>query len=269
MLHLRPGVATDYPDFARLFPALTAEHAPPTESRWIAEMMPTTLIAELGGATVGYLYGQFLAETGYVRQLVVAPQARGRGIGRALLLAVGGDFRRRGLARWCLNVRPDNVAALRLYASVGMAPTFESLFLRFADWAQIDALPADPPGVTAGTWSPDEDTRGEAELDLMAGMLTDARERKGRVARVLRDGARFVGAGVLDPDLPGVSPFVVATSPPPEALAGALLRALRPFRRPDLAHIEVRVEANPPLAALLLAAGATERLRAWRYEGAL
>ncbi|MDP2313528.1 MAG: GNAT family N-acetyltransferase [Pseudomonadota bacterium] len=265
MLRIRPALPADYPDFARLFPELTAHHAPPSEARWTAEMVATTLIADEGGAAVGYLYGQPLVDTAYIRHVVVAPHARGRGVGKALLDTAGEGFRARGLTRWCLNVRPDNVAALRLYASVGMAPIFESVFLKFADWADIDALPADPPGVTAGTCAPDEDARAEAELGLIPGTLADARARAARTMRVLRDGVRFVGAGVLDPDVPGITPFAVATP----SLAGALLRALRPFRRPDLAHVEVRAEANPPLAAVLEAAGATVGLRTLRYEGAL
>ncbi|MDP2308044.1 MAG: GNAT family N-acetyltransferase [Pseudomonadota bacterium] len=265
MLRVRAALPTDYPDFARLFPELTAEHAPPSEARWLAEMVATTLIADEEGAAVGYLYGQPLAQVGYIRHLVAAPGARGRGVGRALVLAAGESFRGRGLSRWCLNVRPDNVAALRLYASVGMKPIFESVFLHFADWARIDALPEGPPGVIAGTCAPDEDSRAEADTGVLAGTLTDARARPGRTARVLRDGERFVGAGILDPDVPGITPFEVATP----ALAGALLRALRPFRRADLAHVEVRAEANPSLAAFLVAAGATERLRTLRYEGAL
>lgn len=263
MLNVRPAVPADYPDFVRLFPELTAEHAPPSEPRWVQEIVPTTLVAEQGGAVVGYLYGQPLAAVAYVRHVVVAPGARGRGVGKALLGAAGAGFRRRGLARWCLNVRPDNVSALRLYASVGMAPVFETRFLYFDDWARIDALPPGPPGVVAGPCTPEEDARVESETGLIAGTLTDVRTRPARTARVLRDGDRFVGAAILDPDVPGVSPFQLETP----ALAGALLRALRPFRRLDLAHVEVRAEANPPLAALLESAGATERLRTLRYEG--
>ncbi len=265
MLHVRAAVPLDYPDFARLFPELTTDHVPPSEPRWLAEMAATTLLAEEDGAAVGYLYAQPLAEMGYVRHLVVAPRARGRGVGRALLLAAGEGFLRLGIARWCLNVRPDNVPALRLYTSVGMKPIFESRFLRFEDWAQIDALPADPPGLSAGPCAPEDEARAEAETGLYAGTLTDARGRKGRTARVLREGGRFVGAAVLDPDVPGITPFVVATP----GYAGALLRALRPYRRADIAHVEVRAEANPPLAAFLEAAGAAERMKTVRYEGVL
>lgn len=265
MLHVRPAVPTDYPDFAQLFPELTAHHAPPTEARWVAEMLATTLFAEEGGAAVGYLYGQPLASVAYIRHVVVAPGARGRGVGRRLLLAAGEDFRRRGLTRWCLNVKPDNAPALRLYSSVGMEPMFESRFLRFADWAQIDALPADPPGILAGPCSPDEDARVEAETGIIPGTLADSRMRKARTTRVLRDGHRCVGAAILDPDVPGITPFAVAD---PQH-AGVLLRALRPFRHADIAHVEVRAEANLPLAALLQSAGAVEVLRTLRFEGAL
>jgi GNAT superfamily N-acetyltransferase len=61
-------------------------------------------LAELGGRPVGYAlvvpaaYETGYAEAGvYVQDLFVSPEARRRGVGRALMAAVAADARRRGL----------------------------------------------------------------------------------------------------------------------------------------------------------------------------
>jgi ribosomal protein S18 acetylase RimI-like enzyme len=63
---------------------------------------------------------------GYVAQLAVAPRARGRGHGRALLLSLFEAFRASGLRRAELSVHGDNRGAARLYESVGMTPSWEA-----------------------------------------------------------------------------------------------------------------------------------------------
>jgi mycothiol synthase len=64
--------------------------------------------------------------TGYVAELAVAPRARGRGYGRALLLGVFDAFRRAGLRHAELSVHGRNRGALHLYESAGMRPTWEA-----------------------------------------------------------------------------------------------------------------------------------------------
>ena len=51
--------------------------------------------------------------------IAVAPEARGRGLGEALVAAVERAARRRGCARMRLEVRMDNPAAQRLYERLG------------------------------------------------------------------------------------------------------------------------------------------------------
>ena len=73
----------------------------------------------------GQLTGVVLCErweegVGYVDYLAVAPRARGRGLGRALLLHGLAALRAAGLATAELSVQGENRSATRLYESVGM-----------------------------------------------------------------------------------------------------------------------------------------------------
>ena len=83
------------------------------------------LVAELDGALVGYIRLGFptpLAANRHVRQiqgLVVAEEARGLGVGRALLRAVGDEARRQGARRLTLRVLGHNTPARKLYESEG------------------------------------------------------------------------------------------------------------------------------------------------------
>ena len=65
-----------------------------------------------------------LEGSGFVAQLAVARPHRGRGLGRALLLASLGAFHTRGLVRAELGVHARNRTGVALYESVGMRPAF-------------------------------------------------------------------------------------------------------------------------------------------------
>ncbi|MFG2947758.1 GNAT family N-acetyltransferase [Streptomyces adustus] len=83
------------------------------------------LVAELDGRVVGYIrlgLATSLASNAHVRQirgLAVAEEARGRGVGRALLRAAVTEARRQGARRISLRVLGHNTAARTLYASEG------------------------------------------------------------------------------------------------------------------------------------------------------
>jgi ribosomal protein S18 acetylase RimI-like enzyme len=57
-----------------------------------------------------------------IHDLAVAPQYRGRGIGRALLQAIEVEARHYGCCRITLEVRADNAVARRLYQDYGFDP---------------------------------------------------------------------------------------------------------------------------------------------------
>lgn len=70
----------------------------------------------LGDAVVLY---RAAGKTARLYSLVTDAKARGRGVATALLKAVEAAARRRGVGRLCLEVRPDNVAAIKLYEKFG------------------------------------------------------------------------------------------------------------------------------------------------------
>jgi mycothiol synthase len=85
------------------------------------------LLAEDEQGIAGAALGERWQEgTGYVGELAVAQRARGRGLGRALLLGLFAAFRRAGLTHAELSVHGRNRGALALYESVGMRSTWEA-----------------------------------------------------------------------------------------------------------------------------------------------
>ncbi|MBB6428255.1 GNAT family N-acetyltransferase [Algisphaera agarilytica] len=60
-----------------------------------------------------------------LHDLAVSPEARGRGVGRALMAAVLAEARQRGCCYATLEVHADNAVAKGLYASSGFEPGYE------------------------------------------------------------------------------------------------------------------------------------------------
>ena len=82
--------------------------------------LPVWLLLEDAEGLAGVLTGRSREGIGYVEELGVARRARGRGHGRALLLAAFEHFRSAGLAACELSVHGRNASAQGLYASVGL-----------------------------------------------------------------------------------------------------------------------------------------------------
>jgi ribosomal protein S18 acetylase RimI-like enzyme len=110
-------------------------HTPMTLEQWRGKGVEKAghdpalwLVAEddegLAGAALGERWEE--GETGYVAELAVAKRARGRGLGRALLLGVFEAFRRAGQKYAELSVHGRNRGALALYESVGMRTTWQA-----------------------------------------------------------------------------------------------------------------------------------------------
>ena len=91
------------------------------------------LVAERDGAVIGFAsYGQFRAGLGYARSMEhtvhVAPEARGTGTGRALMLAIE-DHARRATHRLMIGaISGSNAGSLQFHARMG-----------YAEWGRIPA----------------------------------------------------------------------------------------------------------------------------------
>lgn len=274
-IHVRPARASDHPLFARLFPELETDDAVLEPERFVRELMPTTVVAEVetgqDARPVGYAHFQIMKELAYVRHIVTAPEARRTGVGRALMTAILARAREAGTTAWCLNVKPDNTPAIALYEAYGMKPAHRSRVVSMP-WASVDAAAAAPAatadaGVVARLIAPEDDARVEsaASLALLPGQVATNRAIGDRVLMMLEEDGQVVGATSFAPSFPGAYPFRVARP----ALALVLLRAIRPHARPVDLQIQVVTENQPDVADALLAAGARIKLEMLHMKGAL
>ncbi|MBN2162988.1 MAG: GNAT family N-acetyltransferase [Pontiellaceae bacterium] len=81
--------------------------------------------AYLRGDVVGSMVVLFRSNSGVARvySLAVSHAARGLGIGRRMMAGAEREARRRGCDRMRLEVRMDNIPAIRLYESLGFVDT--------------------------------------------------------------------------------------------------------------------------------------------------
>ncbi|WP_437683583.1 N-acetyltransferase family protein [Sorangium sp. So ce131] len=265
-LAARPATPADYDRYARLFPELGADQAVPSRDRWERALAKDTLLFEEDGAVIAYAYAQPLRETGYVRNVVVTRAHRGRGVGGAVMRAVAAHLRARGCSRWCLNVVPDNTAAVRLYRGAGMEQAYTSTSFRFT-WDVVARLPRPDRAVAVRPVDPADDAAVEAAFGLVPGQVAEARGRGKLVLLSLVDpaapSAPPLGFASFDPQHPGAFPFRVVAP----GLAVPLLEAIRPHAPPDPAFIGVVVEDDDALASAFLAAGAAVHLALLHFRG--
>ena len=119
--------------------ALAALHAACCPDAWDAAAI-TALLATPGTFAFaphdGFVLARVAGDEAEILTLAVAPPARGRGLGRALLQAVIRGAAERGAASLFLEVGADNPAALALYAGLG----FTKVGMRKAYYNGRDAL---------------------------------------------------------------------------------------------------------------------------------
>jgi N6-L-threonylcarbamoyladenine synthase/protein kinase Bud32 len=77
------------------------------------------VVAESPWGLLGYAGLMTTADEGHVMNLAVRSDARGRGLGTALLSALVDEAGHRGLSRLTLEVRPSNAEAVALYERAG------------------------------------------------------------------------------------------------------------------------------------------------------
>jgi GNAT superfamily N-acetyltransferase len=257
---IRSAESTDYPSFARMFPELAVDEPVPPEDRFRASFLPGTLIAEQHGRAVGYAYTEVLGELCYIRNLVTAPEARRSGVAAALMREVLMRAHAASCTRWCLNVKPDNEPAVRLYEKLGFLPQYEGETLRVT-WSAIDERA--PHGSAAFELAPDDELAFEEALGVERGLL-GSRRKKG--ALILATGTSSAPAAIVcfDQQFPGGYPFKARAA----AEAGSLLRAMHARRAAIIdcgswreLGVQIFVQDAPMLRDLLLSLGAAPVLR--------
>lgn len=268
---LRDATADDHPTIARLFVDLGTNEPAPDRARFERVMRAgTAMVVGAGDAVCGYVFTQALEDSAYVRNLVVEPEARGRGVGRFAMEAVAERFRAAGCARWYLNVSQDNVAARRLYERCGLRSTHAACAARLR-WGAAAQLPTGAPPAHAA------DPAEDPELDAAFGMprgLVGASRRAGKMILAVRDASGdVIGVSAFDPGFPGAFPFRAKSL----GAARSLLEAMRARReaidddelpwRAD--GCQVVVEDDPALLAALLEAGAAPGIETLHYAGTL
>jgi ribosomal protein S18 acetylase RimI-like enzyme len=251
---IRPATLADYDAFSRLHPELGVDDPLPSLAAWTSAYVPFTRVA-LDGAgpdVLGYCYTQELSDAGYVRNIVVAPAARRRGVGRALMTAAAHHLRARGKTTWRLNVAPRNVVAIALYQSLGLRTLYASSAVRIP-WETAAALP--PSSARVAELPPARDAEVETRFALPRGQLAAARAAGRLILTASNDGAsELVALAVFSPAFPGAFPF--------RALDRAATRPLLEAMRPHVvghAHVNLVIDDDEALTHALVAAGAEVR----------
>ena len=258
-----PATADDYPDFARLFPELAVVDPLPPLERFAKLIAPDAIFARDGDAVVGFGWSRPRGDQLYVVNIITDPAHRRRGVGRVLMQELARRGRAAGFRRWMLRVKPENLAARRLYEGCGMRGGMEGVQLRVA-WADLVKLPNPPASATTSLLAASEDARVESALGLHAGEFSATRGMPGRVFMGAADGDVPVACVAFDPGFSGAP--LSAASP---AYARAVLQALVPYAVPPQDGLFVFVENNPALESAFLSAGARVTMRLIRMEGDL
>jgi len=101
-----------------------------SRAQWLSDGKHVMLVAVAGGRVMGFIHGLAkerhaiyrLRVVGYVNDVVVHRDFRGRGVGRTLLAALTAEFKKAGLTHAELMVDELNAGARGLYNSDGFQP---------------------------------------------------------------------------------------------------------------------------------------------------
>jgi ribosomal protein S18 acetylase RimI-like enzyme len=132
---IRPATEADHDLLRELWEEFEAEldHEPYLRETWdeawddvaVTVREGVALIAEADGRALGFVFcnlGERGRQTAHVTDIYVRPEARGRGIGQALLAELVEPAREAGLAHVSLEVLIRNSDARRLYDRLGFVP---------------------------------------------------------------------------------------------------------------------------------------------------
>jgi ribosomal protein S18 acetylase RimI-like enzyme len=260
-MHVRAARPDDYDEWLRFWSYLGITGTPPPRERWVEHLAPQTIFLEDGGELVAYNLAFVFGDRGDVRQVAVSPDARRRGVGKALMQAVAAKLRAARCRSWRLEVRANNDAAIALYRSAGMVPHHEIHTVQMSN-TDCERFAAGRSGMHAVTAVvPADDDALEAALDLGRGQI--ARWRMYRdSAPQMRVGTTAMVQVIRDfsPDFGLLFPFA---APDPDVAAHLIAAAL-----PGPVAYEIQL-TQAPIHAALLAAGATPREHLIEFAGAL
>jgi ribosomal-protein-alanine N-acetyltransferase len=133
--HLRPRAARreDHVAYQKFWGELDLDQPAFELDYWDANYRPhTTFLEAPDGRLAAYAMTFAYGTRGDVRQIVVDPAWRGRGVGAQMMAVVASKLREAGCTDWRLEVRLTNEPAIALYRSVGMDVIHEIEILRMA-----------------------------------------------------------------------------------------------------------------------------------------
>ncbi len=245
-LAVRQATPEDFAAFVPFF--LSFEMPDPVpELSWWRKYSKNACFLEEDGAAVGYGLAYRLDDVGYVMHCAVAPSARNRGVGGAVMAALAERLREAGCTRWMLNVKEENAPALALYRRLGLAVDHRVAALSMP-WSCASAIRG--AGV-AETFERDEDQQVEDCLRLDRGRISLQREFDDRILLRVREGADVVGVIGFAPRFPGAALFRARSI----AYARTLFDGVRRHATHD--YFRLIVEADDALAEALIGVGAT------------
>lgn len=148
---IRPATPTDVPtiaklirdlaDYEKLLHAVVLKEADLRDHLFGPRKYAEVLLAEDAGMVVGFAlffhnYSTFRAKHGiYLEDLFVVPEARGKGHGKALLVALAKLAVERDCARVEWSVLNWNEPSIQFYKSLGAKPMDEWTVYRLTDYA--------------------------------------------------------------------------------------------------------------------------------------
>ncbi len=258
-MRIRDATAADYPAYARLFPELGPEFPVPSQRDWLDTFAAETLVAERGGAIVGYVLGAPFGTMGHVSQLVVTPSCRREGLGRQLMFAMAERFRAMGCDAWQLNVKRENTAAYATYRALGFSRKSTCSWVSLAP-SSIEMLPRG--AYEVHPLDPAHDAEVESQFALRFGEIAWARTFAGRLVHEVLRGSDRWGMGIYTPETRFVVPLRLrdpaALFPLLASLPGAATEGVR-----------IGVESDETLLATALRCGGTIDLETDRLVAAL
>ncbi len=257
-IQLRPAAADDYEAYCRLIPALGTGDPPPSPEDWSARIVPGCVLLESEGDVIAGAWFRRVGSWAHVIHVIVDPAWQGRGLGSRLMDAVAARLRHEGIERWFLNVKRDNVPALRLYESAGLRQRIETSALR-VPWSIVAALPRPARTPKRRAFPRSDDAAEEARWSIVPGSISAARDRGERAIRL---GAPSEALAVFNPSFPGAWCFRLGSP----TLARPLLEALRSHAPGDVPYLGVIAE-DPGLADLLRRHGAEVRFELYQLRG--